>query len=59
MLDQIDKIANEYEKTRDPKLKKLWYEKVKEWANGFDTIKQRTLSSGGSNKGDDGRNRTS
>jgi hypothetical protein len=32
----LDQIANEYNKTKDPKLKKLWHEKVKEWANGPD-----------------------
>ena len=55
MLDQIEKIANEYNKTKDPKLKKLWHKKVKEWANGFDTFKQRRIVSVSScNKTDDG-----
>jgi hypothetical protein len=54
MLDQIDKIANEYNKTKDPELKKLWYEKVKEWANGPHNIERRSLSSGRGNKTDDG-----
>jgi hypothetical protein len=44
MLDQIDKIANEYNKTKDPELKKLWYKKVKEWANGPNNIKRRIVS---------------
>jgi len=55
MLDKIDKIANEYNKTKDPKLKKLWHKKVKEWANGFDTFKQqRIVSISSCHKGDDG-----
>ena len=55
MLDQIEKIANEYNKTKDPELKKLWHKKVKEWANGFDTFKQRRIVSVSScHKADDG-----
>ena len=54
MSDQLDKIANEYNKTKDPELKKLWYEKVKEWANGPHNIERRSLSSGRGNKTDDG-----
>ena len=41
----LDQIANEYNKTKDPELKKLWHKKVKEWANGFDTFKQRPIVS--------------
>ena len=55
MLEQIDKIANEYNKTKDPELKRQWHEKVKEWANGFDTFKQqRIVSVSSCHKGDDG-----
>ena len=51
----LDQIANEYNKTKDPKLKKLWHEKVKERANGFDTFKQRRIVSiSDCHKGDDG-----
>ena len=32
-MSDLDKIANDYYKTRDPKLKKLWYEKVKLYAH--------------------------
>ena len=42
--DQLDKLANEYNKTKDPKLKKLWYKRVEEWVNGFDNFKLRTVS---------------
>ena len=51
----LDQIANEYNKTKDPELKKLWHKKVKEWANGFNTFKQRRIVSVSScHKGDDG-----
>ena len=53
----LDQIANEYNRTKNPKLKELWYKKVKEFANGSDTVKRRPLSSGRSNEKDDGRNR--
>ena len=54
MSDQLDKIANEYNKTKNPKLKKLWYEKVKEWANGPDNIKRWNVSISSVNKANDG-----
>ena len=53
--EDLDKIANEYNKTKDKYLYDLWFEKVKEWANGFDTFKQRRIVSVSScHKGDDG-----
>ena len=53
--DHLDDLAREYNRTKDPELKKLWLEKVKEWANGFDTFKQRRIVSVSScNKTDDG-----
>ena len=54
MLDQIDKIANDYNKTKDPELKKLWHEKVKEWANGVNNIERRIVSVSSCHKRDDG-----
>ena len=33
---KIDNIANLWEKTKDPKYKNLWYQLVKEFANGKD-----------------------
>jgi len=54
MSDQLDKIANEYNKTKDPKLKKLWHEKIKEWANGPHNTKRRIVSVSSVNKADDG-----
>ena len=54
MLDQIDKIANEYNKTKNPELKKLWHEKVKEWANGVNNIERRIVSISSCHKNDNG-----
>ena len=54
MSDQLDKIANEYNKTKNPELKKLWHEKVKEWANGVNNIERRIVSVSALNKTDDG-----
>ena len=50
----LDQIANEYNKTKNPELKKLWYEKVKEFANGSHNIKRRIISVSAINKTDDG-----
>ena len=51
----LDQIANEYNKTKDPKLKKLWYKKVKEFANnGLNNSKRRVVSVSSCNKTDDG-----
>ncbi len=46
MSDQLDKIANEYNKTKDPKLK--------EWANGPHNIERRIVSVSSCHKQDDG-----
>ena len=54
MSDQLDKIANEYNKTKDPELKKLWHEKVKEWANGINNTERRIVSVSSCHKRDDG-----
>ena len=51
----LDEIANEYNKTKDPKLKKLWYKKVEEFANnGLNNSKRRVVSISSCNKTDDG-----
>ena len=53
---KIDNIANLWEKTKDPKYKDLWYNLVKEFANGPHNIKRRTVSTDSSHKTDDGWN---
>ena len=50
----LDEIANDYNKTKDPELKKLWYKKVKEFANGPHNTKRRIVSVSAINKADDG-----
>ena len=49
---ELDEIANNYNKTKDPKYKKLWYDLV----NGLDNIKRRPVSTDSSHKTDDGWN---
>ena len=50
----LDEIANDYNKTKDPELKKLWYKKVREIANGPHNTKRRIVSVSAINKADDG-----
>ena len=52
--EDLDKIANEYNKTKDKYLYDLWFEKVKEWANGVNNIERRIVSVSSCNKQDDG-----
>ena len=56
LLKKIDDVANLWEKTKDPKYKNLWYQLVKEFANGPNNIKRRTVSTDSSHKTDDGWN---
>ena len=49
---ELDEIANNYNKTKDLKYKKLWYDLV----NGLDNIKRRPVSTDSSHKTDDGWN---
>ena len=53
----LDEIANKYHETKDPYYKNLWYKKVKEFANGADYFKRRTVSTDTSDETDDGRYR--
>ena len=54
MSNQLDKIANEYNQTKKPELKKLWFEKVKEWAYGSNNTERWNVSVNSVNKADDG-----
>ena len=47
-----DELANLWNKTKDPKYKKLWNDLV----NGLDNIKRRPVSTDSSHKTDDGWN---
>ena len=54
-LKKIDETAIEYNKTKNPELKKLWYKLVKEFAdNGLNSSKRRVVSIDSCNKRDDG-----
>ena len=50
----LDEIANRYNKTKDIKYKNLWYKLVKEFANGADYFKRRTVSINSCHQADDG-----
>ena len=56
MTKKIDQLANLWNQTKDPKYKDLWYQLVKEFANGPHNIKRRTLPTDSSHKTDDGWN---
>ena len=51
---EIDELAIQWNKTKDPKYKKLWYKKVGEAANGLDRTERWRLSVSSCNKTDDG-----
>ena len=55
-LERIDEAARQYNKTKNPELKKLWYKLVKEFANGSYNFKRRPISTDSSHKTDDGWN---
>ena len=53
-LEEIDKIARDWDRTKDPKFKDLWYKKIKEVADGINTSKRRVVSISSCHKADDG-----
>ncbi len=44
LTENLDEIANKYNKTKDSKYKDLWYKLVKEFANGPHNTKRRIVS---------------
>ena len=44
-LKKIDNIWRQWDKTRDPKYKDLWYKTIKEWADGRNNITRLAISS--------------
>jgi len=54
LTENLDEIANKYNKTKDPKYKDQWYKLVKEFANGVDYFKRRTVSINSHHKANDG-----
>ena len=57
MQKLIDEAANKWNKTKDPKYKNLWYKLIKEYVGGHYNFNRRHVSSGSSDKTDDGRYR--
>jgi|TARA_R100001126_G_scaffold40585_1_gene22740 hypothetical protein len=56
MTKNLDSLANLWNKTKNPKYKKLWYKQVKEFANGPHNIKRQSVSTDTSYKTDNGWN---
>jgi len=54
LLEKIDEAANNWNKTKDIKYKNLWYKLIKEFVNGVDYFKRRTVSVSSCHKADDG-----
>ena len=54
LLTEIDKAANMWNKTKDSKYKDLWYKLIKEFVNGSDYFKRRTVSINSVVKANDG-----
>ena len=54
ILKRIDDAANQWNKTKDPQYKDLWYKLIKEFADGFDYFKRRTISINSCHKANDG-----
>ena len=57
MIKKIDELARLWEKTKEPKYKDLWYNLVKEFADGANNLERRTVSTDSSHEENDGRNR--
>jgi hypothetical protein len=56
MMQEIDKIANLWEKTKNPKYKDEWYRLIRRFNDGLNIIERRVVSSSRSNKRNDERN---
>ena len=54
LLEKIDEAANNWNKTKDSKYKDLWYKLIKEYVNGINNTKRRTVSINSHHKADDG-----
>ncbi len=57
-MQEIDRVANLWEQTKNPKYKDLWYKLIKEWSNGFNTTERRDVSFSRSNERNDEGNNT-
>ena len=57
MVEKINDLANLWEKTKDPKYKDLWYKLVKEFADGPNNIKRRTVPVNSSDERDNAKHK--
>ena len=51
---EIDEAANNWNKTKDPQYKDLWYKLIKEYVNGANYFKRRIVSINSVVKADNG-----
>ena len=56
-VEKINDLANLWEKTKDPKYKDLWYKLVKEFADGPNNIKRRTVPVNSSDERDNAKHK--
>ena len=54
---EIDEAANNWNKTKDPQYKDLWYKLIKEYVNGANYFKRRIVSINSSVKADNGKHK--
>ena len=50
LLTKIDNLWKQWDQTKNPKYKDLWYKTVKEWADGRNNTKRRAILSFTSDK---------
>ncbi len=53
MMQEIDKIANLWEKTKNPKYKDEWYRLIRRFNDGLNIIERRVVSSSRSDERND------
>jgi len=54
LQERIDEAANNWNKTKDPQYKDLWYKLIKEHTNGINNTKRRIISINSVVKANDG-----
>ena len=54
LLKKVDEAANNWNKTKDPQYKDLWYKLIREWNNGTNNFKRRAVSINSCVKSNDG-----
>ena len=56
-VEKINELANLWEKTKDPKYKDLQYKLIKEFADGPNNIKRRTVPVNSSDERDNAKHK--